>query len=304
MTNQYPIHDFIENRRKRLNMRRSELARMCGFKNVDKGIRRIESVCRGDLGSPAAKMVLGALPTALNIDKATVEIAIRETADIITDAQRCAAAKREAAWRASFIPHAYLIGTKTRPSQITIYGLTGGAERWLKIPLDLSQPVTFVAQAVSVAKRTPLAPFHGPTTGFIVNYTPDSAVRFDLGGNPIEHLDRAYVPGQFERDEIALRVKKAVYQQDNELNAIKSYVSNVEAAVEFQKNGPVRDAIPDDVKLLVWSRDGGACKRCGSREKLHFDHVIPVAKGGSNIADNIQILCETCNLRKSDKIAF
>src|SRR5665213_1775059 len=199
MTNQYPIHDLIENRRTRLNMRRSELARLCGFKNVDKGIRRMDSVCRGDLNSQAAKMVIDALPTALNIDKAAVEIAIRETADIIADAKRRAAAKREAAWRASFIPHAYLIGTQTRPSQITIYGLTGGAERWLKIPLDLSQPpVTFVAQAVSVAKRTPLAPFHGTTTGFIVNYTPDSAVRFDLGGNPIEHFDRAYVPGQVE----------------------------------------------------------------------------------------------------------
>jgi hypothetical protein len=93
-------------------------------------------------------MVLGALPTALNIDKAAVEIAIRETAEIITDAGRRAAAESEAAWRASFIPHAYLIGTQARPSQITIYGLTGGAERWLKIPLDLLQPpVTFVAQA-------------------------------------------------------------------------------------------------------------------------------------------------------------
>jgi hypothetical protein len=32
--------------------------------------------------------------------------------------------------------------------------------------------------------------------GFIVNYTPDSAVRFDLDGNPVEHFDRAYIPGQ------------------------------------------------------------------------------------------------------------
>jgi hypothetical protein len=38
----------------------------------------------------------------------------------------------------------------------------------------------------------------GRTTGFIVNYTPDSAVRFDLDGNPVEHFDRAYMPGQVE----------------------------------------------------------------------------------------------------------
>ena len=36
----------------------------------------------------------------------------------------------------------------------------------------------------------------GPTTGFIVNYTPDFAVRFDLNGNPVETLYHAYRPGE------------------------------------------------------------------------------------------------------------
>ena len=42
--------------------------------------------------------------------------------------------------------------------------------------------------------------------------------------------------------------------------------------------------------------------RCGSKDKLHFDHIIPVSKGGSNTEANIQILCGACNLKKSDKI--
>jgi 5-methylcytosine-specific restriction endonuclease McrA len=78
----------------------------------------------------------------------------------------------------------------------------------------------------------------------------------------------------------------------------------MEAAIAFQQSGPKREVIPDDVKLLVWSRDGGACTRCGAKQQLHFDHVIPVAKGGSNVPVNIQLLCQPCNLRKSDKIAF
>ena len=42
-------------------------------------------------------------------------------------------------------------------------------------------------------------PWHGATTGFIVNYSPDSALRFDLDGNPVEYLDRAYrLTAQFE----------------------------------------------------------------------------------------------------------
>lgn len=32
----------------------------------------------------------------------------------------------------------------------------------------------------------------------------------------------------------------------------------------------------------------------------HVDHYIPLAKGGSNAAENIVIACPSCNLRKSD----
>ena len=106
-----------------------------------------------------------------------------------------------------------------------------------------------------------------------------------------------------ERAEVALRVKKAVYDEDTELQILRSAVADIEAAIEFQRSGPHRDPIPEEVKLLVWARDGGACVRCGSREELHFDHIIPVVKGGGNSAPNIQILCRSCNLRKSDRIA-
>jgi hypothetical protein len=107
-----------------------------------------------------------------------------------------------------------------------------------------------------------------------------------------------------EREELALRVKRAVYKEEEELSSLKSYVSNMEAALEYHRNGPQRIAIPDDVRIVVWARDGGACVRCGSRERLHFDHIIPVVKGGGNDVKNIQILCEPCNLRKSDKIGL
>lgn len=107
-----------------------------------------------------------------------------------------------------------------------------------------------------------------------------------------------------DRDQARLRAKKIVYDEEGELTSIRAAVSNLEAAIEFQRIGPRREPIPDDVKMLVWSRDGGSCVRCGSTERLHFDHVIPVAKGGSNEGANIQLLCQPCNLKKSDKIAF
>ena len=61
--------------------------------------------------------------------------------------------------------------------------------------------------------------------------------------------------------------------------------------------------IPSVVKLEVWKRDKGACVRCGSRENLHFDHIIPYSQGGSSRdAENIQILCARHNLEKRDRI--
>jgi hypothetical protein len=107
-----------------------------------------------------------------------------------------------------------------------------------------------------------------------------------------------------EREEVVLRVKKIVYEEDAELSSLRTAVANLEAAIEFQKLGPKREPIPEDVKIVVWARDGGACTRCGSKQELHFDHIIPVVKGGGNSEANIQILCQSCNLRKSDKIGM
>ncbi len=64
-----------------------------------------------------------------------------------------------------------------------------------------------------------------------------------------------------------------------------------------------REAIPQEVKLFVWQRDKGRCTICGSNQRLEFDHIVPVAMGGSNTARNIQLLCETHNREKGGHLA-
>ena len=64
-----------------------------------------------------------------------------------------------------------------------------------------------------------------------------------------------------------------------------------------------RRIIPSDVKLAVWKRDGGACTLCGSKQNLHFDHILPYSKGGtSDSPENIQLLCMKHNIQKGARI--
>lgn len=71
---------------------------------------------------------------------------------------------------------------------------------------------------------------------------------------------------------------------------------------ERSLRGHRRETIPREVMTYVWRRDEGRCIQCGSQERLEFDHIIPVSKGGSYTARNLQLLCERCNRAKSGSI--
>lgn len=61
--------------------------------------------------------------------------------------------------------------------------------------------------------------------------------------------------------------------------------------------------IPSDIKKEVWKRDKGVCVLCGSNKNLHFDHDLPFSRGGTSLTSrNIRLLCQKCNLSKSNKI--
>lgn len=54
------------------------------------------------------------------------------------------------------------------------------------------------------------------------------------------------------------------------------------------------------------ANQNGLCVYCQKdiTVKYHVDHIIPLAKNGKHEASNIQILCPTCNVKKSAKLNF
>lgn len=63
-----------------------------------------------------------------------------------------------------------------------------------------------------------------------------------------------------------------------------------------------RLSISDELRAKVLARDGYACVDCGSVDDLELDHIMPVTKGGDNGEENLQVLCGSCNRKKSNRI--
>lgn len=79
---------------------------------------------------------------------------------------------------------------------------------------------------------------------------------------------------------------------------------------------PEARTFPTEWKWALYRLRGGItegffCPTCGRRFwgpgqdgflELHGDHIVPWAKGGRTIWNNLQLLCGSCNLRKSNKL--
>jgi len=82
----------------------------------------------------------------------------------------------------------------------------------------------------------------------------------------------------------------------------------------------IRKYHPREVKLVVWMRDKGTCRRCSldlvaqfrrrhpnTKRKTYkhfqyyyprgveFDHFMPFSEGGPTIAENMRVLCRKCH---------
>ncbi len=64
-----------------------------------------------------------------------------------------------------------------------------------------------------------------------------------------------------------------------------------------------RKQFSQSVRTVIYNKSNGRCAICGEfvpYDAFTVDHIIPLAKGGTNELNNLQCTCKTCNLIKQD----
>jgi hypothetical protein len=85
--------------------------------------------------------------------------------------------------------------------------------------------------------------------------------------------------------------------------SVREALKFVAIQARFAYGKPVRKGSAR-LRFAALERSGFACVYCGRKPpevELHVDHVIPVAKGGSNELHNLVAACRDCNLGKHAK---
>ena len=76
---------------------------------------------------------------------------------------------------------------------------------------------------------------------------------------------------------------------------------------ETPKEATEREKMTPSLRFDILVRDAFTCRACGRSPrkdddiKLHVDHIKPIHHGGKTEPDNLQVLCQDCNLGKSAK---
>ncbi len=98
-------------------------------------------------------------------------------------------------------------------------------------------------------------------------------------------------------------------EPDTAVNADQQIRSDEQRIAPIGKIKPLRRT-PREINLRlrfrVFQRDNFTCKGCGRSPAtllgliLHADHIIPWSTGGETVIENLQTLCEACNLGKGN----
>lgn len=95
----------------------------------------------------------------------------------------------------------------------------------------------------------------------------------------------------------------------------RSEIEEIERCTAHYRNRPIVQAhyaerrkkanaalASKSLRQQVFDRHGEACLKCGDTSDLAIDHIVPVALGGTDELDNLQVLCRSCNSSKGSSL--
>lgn len=145
-----------------------------------------------------------------------------------------------------------------------------------------------------------------------LNDTDSIARSFDMTNSELDNAiqklhDMGYITlkGKDEAPSLNRRnVQEYLFEESGyKYNYEKYLKEEAERAQEAERQPPKRvsRSISSSMRLRVYKHDGYQCVVCKSNEDLVVDHIVPLAKGGTNARENLQTMCSPCNSSKGVK---
>jgi hypothetical protein len=186
------VFHLVEKHRRTMGMSKGQLVKRIGYANVNKGLRNYEEFIDGNYDQP---FIVENICTVLVIDpkkldrtiaKAKRNHAIEKLVETMDDAQE---------WANDFEEHGIIETELNRPSPIVAAALFR-FERLKFVKLDTSRFARSYVQQVltEIPNRIDASgkiPSFGAPTGTVINMGPEMAIRYDLYGKEVEHLNWA-----------------------------------------------------------------------------------------------------------------
>lgn len=107
---------------------------------------------------------------------------------------------------------------------------------------------------------------------------------------------------------IEYKMGNAILADDFVLPDREEQKTQQENKTEYKKENSRNVSL--SLRLQILNRDNFRCVFCGKSPatdigtKLHIDHIHPFANGGKSVLENLQTLCEECNLGKSNRVVI
>lgn len=118
--------------------------------------------------------------------------------------------------------------------------------------------------------------------------------------NVEKERERARERGKQNREYVTTKTRQwRIENRERHLEQARVYASQ-RRALKLAAEG----FCSTDKLIARFQFHGNCCVYCGATDRLTVDHMIPLARGGTNWPANLVPACETCNGRKHTKTYF